>query len=237
MRTRIILIILLVESLVCRANIVINPGFEAMESIGIDLPDSYGDWDGDDGVIVTEENGIVPFEGEQMLRFDATTQNGASSATTCEIYQILDIAGYEDLISGGNAIASGSINFNRIAGDAQTDTHFGMVLMAYDGSPSTFPTRWVSDGYDSSLAWEADDIYSDSDPLLWEEVSCSLHLPTDTTFLVVKIAADEDIFNDYSYPELDGHYADASSVEIVPEPGTICLLGFGILGLLRRRKS
>ncbi len=107
--------------------------------------------------------------------------------------------------------------------------------MAYDGSPSTFPSRWISSKYDSALDWAADGIYSDSNPLTWEEIGFNLQLPTDTSFLVIKIQANKDIFNDYSYPEFDGHYADAASVDIVPEPGTLILIGTGCLILFRRR--
>jgi len=202
-----------------QAGLVVNPGFETMESIGSDLPDTYGDWDGDDGTIVNGENGIIPFEGKCMLRFDAVSQSGASWGNTCEIYQILDVSGYEDLISSGSAIVCTSAYFNRVLGDDETDTKFGLYILAYDGSPSTFPSRWISNTYDSSLDWTAEGIFSDSNSITWEEISFDMQLPIETTFLVVKIAAREDVFNDYSYPEFDGHFADAVSVVIVSEPG------------------
>ncbi|MHC4501629.1 MAG: right-handed parallel beta-helix repeat-containing protein, partial [Planctomycetota bacterium] len=43
-------------------------------------------------------------------------------------------------------------------------------------------------------------------------------LPTNTDFVVVEIAAHENIFNDASDPELDGHYADVVSVTICSRP-------------------
>jgi hypothetical protein len=195
---------------------------------------SYGDWNGDYSAIVTATSGITPMSGSRMLQFKGTSHGDSGSSTGGEVYQVIDISSYQTLVASGNAKAPASVYFNRVAGDAQTDTLFGLILMAYDGSPSTFPSRWESSGYSSALVWmQAGGLYSDSLAETWEQLDLSLNLPANTSFLVVKISISEDVYNDTGYPEFDGHFADNVFVEIIPEPATILLLSLG--GLVLRR--
>ena len=70
----------------------------------------------------------------------------------------------------------------------------------------------------------------------WEFVSTTMQIPSATDFLVVKIQSSENIFNDSSGTEFDGHYADSISLTIVPEPTTMALFGAGLIFLIRKRK-
>lgn len=218
------------------ANLVVNPGFETAEGTSGGLPSSYGDWRGDYSAIVGPTSGITPLGGSKMLQFLGTSYNDSGSSDTSDIFQLIDASGYQALIATGNARAEASVYFNRVAGDAQTDTKFDLWMAACDGSPSTFPSRFNNYGYDFALSWDyVGNFYSDSLPETWEGLDITLDLPVNTTFLVVNINLGEDIYNDSSYPEFDGHFADNVSVQIVPEPSTMILLGAGIFGLRRRK--
>ena len=217
-------------------NLVINPSFETVESIGDSLPSNYGNWSGDDGTIVTAENGIIPLDGIRMLRFDATSPLGPSeTGNTGEVRQIINISGFKDMILTGNAVAQASAYYNRVSGDMQTDNGFTVELTAFDGSPSTFPSRWIAQTYDAALAWAVSDgLVTDSNPLTWELCNVRLNLPVNTEFLVVGVKSHENIYNDAVFPEFDGHYADKVSLQIVPEPATILLLSFGAVLALKK---
>ena len=80
---------------------------------------------------------------------------------------------------------------------------------------------------------------TDGDPSTWEIASASLLLPIGTDSLAVRLTTSENVFNDGSYPEFDGHYADVVSAEmvIIPEPATLLLLLGGGAVLLRRRQK
>jgi hypothetical protein len=195
-------------------NLVINGGFETVYDTTGPRPTGYGYWRGNFSEIVPTSQGITPFEGSQMLNFIYTIESGPALTKDSEVWQIIDISSFGSQISAGQALASASFRFNRIEGDAETDTEFTIGLYAYAGDPCSFPSQYET----SELAARLTSVFSDGDPNTWELATADLILPPNTDFLVVESAARENIFNDASAPELDGHYADAVSVTICSRP-------------------
>ncbi len=225
-------------SVSAHAEMVTNSGFEVAEPTldpgnGITLT-AFGDWDGDRSTIVTAENGITPLEGSQMLRFDSAGETPASGLHTSQVYQAIDVSAYSSVIAAGQAEATASAWFNRVPGDAETDTLMGMWIFAVHGTLPFTGTNYVGA--------QLQTVFTDGDVGTWEEVTSRFLLPTTTDYVVICIEADEDVFNDVSVPEFDGHYADMVSFTVVPEPSTIAFLsslalcGIGA-GWYRRRKA
>jgi hypothetical protein len=223
-----------------QANMVTNPSFETPEPTFIfgfpGVPSTFGDWGGDLSEIVTAESGVSPFDGDHMLRFDATGNSADPLLTAAQIYQTIDVSGYSAEIAQGIAQADVSAFFNRVTGDAQTDTSFAVHVYAFAGEPGSLLTQLINSTY---LDVAGGGVGTDGDPLTWEIASASLLLPTGTDFLAARLTASENVFNDGSHPEFDGHYVDMVSAEmvIIPEPATLLLLAVGSLGLIRRRRS
>jgi hypothetical protein len=227
----ILCVLLLLVSSVFGANEVINPGFETDETTSSGWPNSYGDWSGDLSSITGTSDGITPYEGQQMLKFKGSLDIGASPTHDgSEVFQLIDISSYSDLVASGQAIAKTSAFFNRIAGDAYTDTKFALEISACTGDLSNF------NGNYSFIDTQEVIFFSDSDSQTWEQVTADLLIPANTDYLAINIAAGEDIYNDGTYPEFDGHYADAVSIEIVPEPATIGLFSLGLILLRKKNK-
>jgi hypothetical protein len=241
------LIMLLAVASRSEANLVTNPGFEIAENTNDgSLPDTFGDWLGDISDIVTAENGITPFEGSRMLHFIGTSLAGGINGGDSSVIQLVDLSAFSAAISAGSATASASARFNRVAGNAQTDTEFHLRLYPFSGDPSAFPTAFPLDGF---LAEARTSLVTDGDPSTWELLSVSLLLPLATTYIAVVPTAIENVFNNNPLPpdsqtEFDGHYADAVvlNVTVVPHPATLLMLGPSVAGLgarawLRRRSN
>ncbi len=221
-----------------QADLAANGGFETMVQTTGALPTAAGYWRGDMSTIVLGGNGVNPYEGVAMLRFDYATARGASSAVGSELWQIIDLSAYQSAIRAGNGVIDASAFFNRVNTSQGTtiDTMFSVGVYAYAGSMSTFPSQW----YRSELGVGQSSFISDSSLESWQQAVATLVLPEATDFVVIRLGATENSFNDLAGTEFAGHYADAATFElhIIPAPSALlCLLPAGLMGLGRRRRT
>lgn len=222
-------------------SLVTNGFFESSEGPKIGWPFVFGNWGGDKSEIVGISHGVTPFEGSQMLRFIyADFAHALSIRTSSDIYQLINISSFQDDISTGLVMATASAYFNRVMGDAQTDSQFDVGLFALKGPLSGFTSQIINGTY---LAGSRTLLTTDSDIATWELSQFQLLLPGDAEFLALHIGAQENIFNDGpGGVEFDGHFADgvALNLSLIPEPSTFALLGIGLLALFaihRKRKK
>ncbi len=199
-----------------KENLVVNGGFDTTEIISGGWPSTYGDWSGNPSYILPRYGDVWPFEGSQMLYFVGTSHFGSGGATESQVYQIVDVSAFRDLIAEGRATASASAYFNRVPGDAETDTEFYLDIRAFEGDPCLFPT--LQDMGGMHLAAASASVFTDGDPATWEQCEVQLVLPTNTDYVVVGVHAMENIYNDHNWPEFDGHCADGASLTITVEP-------------------
>jgi len=214
-------------------NLLFNGGFETEVYLPRGRPDGVGYWEGDVCKVITATDEVSPFEAEHMLHFIYSDIDGPSGPYAgSNLWQLVDVGPVSDIINTANATATLSAYFNRILGDDETDTKFVIEIYAFAGDPATFLSQI---GQNNQLANVRAEFFSDGDPSTWENLSVDLAVPVGTDFIAVDILAVEDIFNDALGVEFDGHYADAVSLTIVPEPATFSLLGLGALLLGRKR--
>ena len=221
-----------------QADLMANGGFETMVNTTGTLPQSAGFWRGDLSSIVLGQNGINPFEGVNMLRFEYATTRGASSAVGSELWQIIDLSTYQSAIRAGNGVIDAGAFFNRSSDGQPTaiDTMFSVGVYAYAGSMNSFPSQWLH----GELGASQSTFLSDGNIESWQHAAASLILPEATDFVAIRIAAIENMFNDVAGTELAGHYADGVTFDftIVPAPSALlCLLPAGLMGMGRRRRT
>ena len=217
--------------------LLVNPGFETVAYTGGagDWPTDAGYWRGDTSEIVMNQQGISPLEGARMLRF-VYASGSPKHYSASEIIQLVDLTPIDSMMLSGNAVAVLSAQFNRVDHDNETDTKFGVALRAYAGDPTTHLGQMDV----SELAMERSTVLTDDDLLTWEDARVELLLPAATDFLAVRVHATENIRNDLTGQEFDGHYVDAVvlDIHVIPEPLTIAGVSLGSLAVLeyfRRR--
>ncbi len=188
-------------------NLAVNPGFEVQERIAY-LPNVYGIWSTDYFSFASAENGITPPDGLLMWKAESTRWNdyiNPDVTTACEVMQVVDITDYLELIEAGDVVACLSALFNRIQVDHQTDTLMGVVMRNFDGPVSSHGTMMQNEQF---FMRGNRYIMADSDINTWERTTAVMPLHTDTNLISIQISTNENIYNDTSYPEFDGHYAD-----------------------------
>lgn len=216
-----------------RAAFMTNGGFESGSPLLGPRPTTFGQWRGDRVGYVSGQNGITPFEGKRMLQF-VNGEFVPSSSSGSQYWQNVDLGAFAAEIDAGLVSVSGSAVFNRVPGNAFTDTEFNLVVRARSSTPTTF----------NDLAEASARVYSDGDGATWELASISFVLPTGTRFLQVEINAVKNVRNNTTNPEFDGHYADdvKLDVTVVPAPAAWLMAVLGIAplsawGLWRRLKG
>jgi hypothetical protein len=196
-------------------NVLSNADFAVRQVQGI-WPTAPGIWGGDMATIVAAEQGIKPYEGAQMLRFHHTNFRSGGDGTGCQVCQVVDVTKFRDAVGAGKVSAWASVRFNRVAGNARTDTCLGVGLIAYSGSPANHFAMSQRGGH---VAVAPNAIHTDGDPASWEKLAVRMRLPKNTDFLSIQLLAVEDVHNDLQGVEFDGHYADGAFVTLVTDDG------------------
>ena len=205
-----------------------NAGFESAISPGI--TGTSGIWQGDLNSVTTTQNSITPFAGSQMLRFDHMAPDGTSFGTGADALQLVDLSAYSSSIAAGGFTLTLSAYYNR---SDSTYSKFENIIRSYSGSIANFPTD-----LNSSTATQFADLVSDSVVSSWEQLSVSLTLPTNTTYVAIWVTALSDNQNISNFPV--GYHADNVTLTAIPEPSTSAAIvgAFGLgLALWRRRRT
>ena len=214
------------------ANLVLNPGFETLESYIGPWPTTTGQWKGDISQGVGAENGVTPIGGG-MLKF-VNTRWGLNypNGGTGDLLQFIDLATFASEIAGGQAKVRYAANFNRVGdgGSGTVDTLFSVRLFARNGSLSSF-----FDAASPQLAVGETTLITDGDVATWQQASGVLAIPANATHLAFQVRAFENVANDVTN-EFAGHYAEATVVEFVPEPSALALMAPSALTIAARRR-
>ncbi len=207
------------------AQTVVDAGFETgAPNIGPGEPNTPGAWLGDGSAYVGSTFGISPFEGNQMLQFVHSPEYHVLNLNFYE--QVIDLSQFSAAIATGNEVISLSAMFNRVAGDAQTDSIVLMNVVPLSGVPSAYTELDYTPNNEN-------DIHTDSDPATWERLAVdNYRLLPNTTAVRIYLVSGTGGTNG------DGHFADDVQVQLgtIPEPTSSLLLTSACGCMLARRR-
>jgi hypothetical protein len=190
------------------------------------FPSGFQQLSGDISRTVGEDQGIHPFQGTKMLRFQQTYNSSTPEESkylnsSSQVFCFIDLNEHfpKGVPAGSQLIASCRVN--RIAGDEQTDNRFNLRLSVLNELPNGVDDT-IDTHYDSTASRSID---TDANPNTWENLSVRLEVNPMSRFVSLEVSALENIFNDtHTSDELDGHYLDDLNLTLLKPPTPAPLL-------------
>jgi hypothetical protein len=208
------------------SNLLSNPGFEpgtpAFLPPGVPGVDRWSEENAD--LIIGENFGIIPFEGNGMVRLNDT------GGVTSQLGQFIDVGSWAAEIDAGNLAVSLSALYNSPTPETIVST---LVVARSDVS---YSGSSLIEAFEFSLTL-------DSSLETWETVSLGVDnpvfLPPGTRFIDAEVIAINNTIPDGAFVDaVDLRVASFQQVK-VPEPatilGTATAIGFGML--LKRKQA
>ena len=204
-------------------NLLQHSGFERGTELKIGNITDVGIWHGDVCQIVGDQKTVRPYAGDGMLLFQSTSADAGNDAErgktrASQLSQWIDLTPYKNAIQDGRVQARLSARFNRVAGDAQTDSQFSIHLESFDVEPNEAQHLQTS-RQRLARSRTIHELLSDSNPESWERLEAILAVPANSRYLHVMILAFENVTNNADLdPEFDGHFADDLEFQLLIAP-------------------
>lgn len=201
---------------------VANPGFEAdarhmqipsaaatrMEH----LPQAFGLWGTDRVRLCGAEQGVTPADGRGMLAFVQALPGpgdpAVSTADSCDLYQLIDLAPYADLIAQGNCMLRLTAKVRDASGPHAVDSLFVGRLSVFDKPLAEIVPAWPESRL-LAASEAAERLLSSGEANRWQQVSATVSLPAGSRFAIVQIdATTMDRTPGRGAATFDRHYCD-----------------------------
>ena len=172
----------------------------------VEFANEISSWKRTEHLSVPAENGILPIEGEEMIKFSSMNVDvHAQVAAISETLQILDVREVSQEDKDMTAYLQTSLYFNKGVSIAGDSTEFALSFHAIASDANNENT---SIGYQDYL------LESDVNPSTWEELKKDFVLPSGTEFVIVSMSAKKEGPNSL-LPDIGGHYADGLSINLL----------------------
>ena len=169
--------------------------------------DQVRSWNRSDHLSVPAENGILPFQGDVMIKLPEMLVNvDLQTAKVQETLQVLDIREISD--TTGTKLDA-EIFLNQGASATHDSTEFELSVHALEGGQGMDK---MSTGSTSNA------LVADSDQSSWERLSSEFIMPEGTDFLVVSLTAKME-GPQALLPNPQGNYADLLSINLTMSDG------------------
>lgn len=200
-------------------DILIQPGFEPGTDLQRGDRAEPGLWQGDVCRIVGQQQTVKPYSGTGMLLFQSTGHNTEGGKTTqaSQLSQWIDLSPWRNVIAAGRVQAKITARFNRVSGDAETDSQFSVELESFEAAPDE--AQHLRNSRRLARSRTSHQLLSDSNPESWEKIEAVLTLPANSRCIQVTILAFENVVNDdNANAEFDGHFADDLHFQLQIDP-------------------
>lgn len=177
--------------------------------------ETRAEWYGDVADLVEVDGGVLPADGNRMLRF---LKMKTDSDPSSEVLQLIDVRAFSDGGAPGTLVAEASAAFNAQALGTPKDLGvFGLQLFAYDEELDPQAGNW----YPRDQRWQTyklTQIPADADERSWQHVSTKLVLPEGTKYLVLRLCVAPSDPRRFIQDEHD-HFLDDVRLRLIASAG------------------
>jgi hypothetical protein len=189
---------------------LVNGGFETRSEVGAGSPLQIGVWSGDYSRMTGPENGVTPFRGSGMLRFeraDSAVSEPGARHNIGEILQIIDLRAFQKELAGGKGQVEISARF--ASGVEGPGYYFSLRAVSFKGPIQLAAEAWRDRAVCGRTSAErrVEASHSASGPV-WQKIQLNLPILPDTDFLILQGAATRLPKPEAGAVEFPAHYMD-----------------------------
>ncbi|MEY4484716.1 MAG: hypothetical protein RL693_2168 [Verrucomicrobiota bacterium] len=202
-----------------KGSVILADSFEsAQQPLSAGVPAMADVWGGDFSKVTMEEQGIVPAQGKQMLRFDRPdnelTPKGAV-AHVAEIWQVVDLRARRSEWGARPFVLEASAKINAVSLSPDQRYAFGLGMQVFRGELSQMPALWKN-RMESALVSSDKEELVDREPGTWQTLGNQVTVPPDADFLLLQLRVTRKSRAQAEPSTFPGHYADDVILRVRP---------------------
>ncbi len=158
------------------------------------IPSKPDEWNGDYTKVVSEENGVLPVHGEQMLRFLRADHEGKENPVgyVGDLYRVVDLRSYESTLMNDDAVVSVEAGFRSIPFQEPNRYQCGISVYALREVPANkedWKRLFEAQGklMEDSLATAQRWIFLDGEESAWQKARTEMRVPVEARYLAIGI--------------------------------------------------
>ena len=196
---------------------VYDPGLENSETIAArGVPKGVGQWGADSARVVSEENGVLPLQGQRMLRLEPiplekNVKNHASRA-----YQVLDLRAVPMRGSDGDAEVQVTASF--FAANSDVSSRYFVRAIALGETPAQATQGFWPKTQDDGVVSASQRFDTTPGDRRWHTFSLKMPLPRGAQSLVFVLGAEPP---ENASAESSAHYLDDVQVSVLLPQATL----------------
>lgn len=168
---------------------LVDGGFEQRAGrLASGFPVEFGVWSGDE----SEVGPALAKEGKQSLRFNRAEGDPAVPsfpATSCDVYQIVDLRSLQAEAAGGEATLEVAVQFLDSRPAPGAEITFTCRTYVFSGSPASLRDEWPLTRKEALAAGSSQVQSAGGAPQAWRSVTVKVLLPAQADFAVVQLVA------------------------------------------------
>lgn len=155
------------------------------------LPTIAEQWSGDYSEVVAAQQGVLPAEGERMLKILRADYEGKPdpAGSYCgDLYRLIDVRSLRKNLTSDATTAHAAAKFNMASQPEDEHLRYTLRILALTADQISGDSHYEATQLDeSALATARQNLPLDNDPATWQIAQTELRLPAQTDFVLIHV--------------------------------------------------